>query len=51
MRKYIAPKYVNEKVIVEDIIAGSLFEFIFGEDEEGNKDGSGDVIVDLGDII
>lgn len=45
MRKYIAPEYVNEKVIVEDVIAGSLFEFIFGED------GEGDVIVDLGDII
>jgi len=51
MKNYIAPEYKNEKVIIEDVIAVSLFSFIFGKDENGNKDGSGDVVVDLGNIL
>ena len=48
MKKYIAPEYINEKILVEDIITGSPIWSV-EENEEGEKEGS--IIVDLGSLL
>ena len=46
MKKYIAPEYINEEILAEDVITNSpIWEY-----EDENKE-SASIIVDLGSLL